>query len=139
VTRTLCFLVLLLGAANAGADLPSDSVTKHQMVVEAGRPAFSGYLADVEVSLGGVIRHGRIIVTRDGCVHLEHLDQDTVRWVQRVIRQEPSTPNGWDDRLLRAGPVRRVWCRLGQTDVLAEIHTPDGSLKISRHKLLSAR
>jgi hypothetical protein len=137
MTRTLCLLALLLGAANAGADAPSDLGANGQAV--AGRPNFSGYLADVEVRLGGVTRHGRIIVTRDGCLHLEHLDEQARRWAAEVIRRETSPSNGWDDRPLRAGPVRCVWCRLGQDAVLAEIHAPDASLKISQHKLLSTR
>lgn len=127
---------LLAGAANPYADGPPDSAARNP---RAGRPAFSGYVADVEVFLGGVTRYGRIIVTRDGCVHLEHLDEQARRWVYGVIHRESSTSNGWDDRPLRAGPVRRVWGRIGPNVVLAEIHATDGSLRISQHKLVAAR
>ena len=101
----------------------------------AGRPA-SGYLADVEVSFGGVTLRGRIIVTPGGCVHLEHLDEQARRWASGLIRPEPTPSKGWDDR---ACPLRRVWGRVGQNIVLAEIHAPDGSLRISQHKLPAAR
>lgn len=136
MTRSLCLLALLLGAANAGADAPNPAARNE---AEAGRPASSGYLADVEVSLGGFTRHGRIIVTPDGCVHLEHLDEQARRWASGVIRLEPSPSKGWDDRARRAGPPRRAWVCIGQNVVLAEIHTPDGSLRVTQHKLLAAR
>jgi len=135
MTRSLCFLVLLLVAENVGAETPEDFVGKS--LIEAA-PA-SGYLAEVEVSLEGISRRGRIIVTHDGVVHLEHLDEQTRRWVNAVIRRSPSALNGWDDRALSAGRVQFVSKRLGQIDVLAEIHTPNASLKISQHQLLSAR
>src|SRR4051794_2313737 len=106
---------------------------------EARRPPCSGYLADVEVCLGGVTRHGRIIVSHDGCVSLEHLDDQALRWANDILRHESSPSKGWNDRPLRAGPVQRVWGRLGQHGVLTAIHTLDGSLKISRHRLLSDR
>jgi len=136
---SFCLFALLVGAANRCADEPSASVPQNQTVALTKCPAFAGYLAEVEVSMGGITRYGRIIVTRDGCVHLEHLDEHTVRWVHGVIRQKSSTLMGWDDRPLRIGPVRRVWGRLGQNDVLVEIHTPDASIKVFRHQLLSAR
>lgn len=131
MSRSLCLLPLLILAADAGADAPA--------VAQAGRPACSGYVADVEVSLGGFTRHGRIIVTADGRAHLEHLDEQARRWAGEVIR--PGTPpsRGWDDRDRRVGPPRRVWGQVGGNAVLAEVHTPDGSLRISRHKLLAAR
>lgn len=137
MTRSLCFLALLLGAANAGADAPPQHAARNE--AEAGRPATSGYLADVEVSLGGVTRHGRIIVTPDGCVHLEHLDERARRWVGEMIFPVPAPSKGWDDRARRVVPAQRVWGRVGDTVVLAEIHTPDGSARISQHKLLAAR
>jgi hypothetical protein len=137
MTRSTCLLALLLGAANVGGDLPSSHAARCQAVAEARRPASAGYRADVEVCLGGVTRHGRLIVTCDGCVHLEHLDEQARRWAcGLLIRRGPSAAKGWDDR---AGPVRRVWCRLGEENVLTEAHTPDGSLKLSHHKLLAAR
>jgi len=95
-----------------------------------------GYVADVEVIWKGVTRHGRLIVTRDGCMHLENLDGEAQRWASAVIRRASSPSRGWDDRI---DPVRSIWCRLGQTAVPAEIYTPAGSLVITRHKLLPAR
>ncbi|QJW97043.1 hypothetical protein FTUN_4606 [Frigoriglobus tundricola] len=88
---------------------------------------------------GGVLRHGRIIPTPDGGIQLEHLDDDTGRWVLGALRQRSSAPNGWDDRPLGAGPTRCVRSRLGRTDVLPEVHTPEASLRISQHKTLPAR
>ena len=110
MTRILCLITLLVGAANAWPDAHRITPPTSRPCPKSRRPTFSGYLAEVEVSLGGVTRYGRIIVTRDGCVHLEHLDEQGRRWVHRVIRQESSTSKGWDDRPLRAGPVRQ---RLG--------------------------
>jgi hypothetical protein len=135
MTHSLCGLALLLCAANAGAEPPSDHAPNHS---EAAPPAPSGYLADVEVSLGGVTRHGRIIVTPYGCVHLEHFDEQTRLWVRRVIRREPTPSQGWDDRPRRAGPRQCVWGQVGGHVVLTEIHARDGSLKVSQHRLLAA-
>jgi len=95
-----------------------------------------GYVADVEVIWKGVTLHGRLIVNRDGCVHLENLDREAQRWASAVICRATSPSRGWDDRI---DPVRCVWRRLGQNYVLAEIHTTDASIKVSRHQPLSAR
>ncbi|MBM4068081.1 MAG: hypothetical protein FJ271_03935 [Planctomycetes bacterium] len=139
MTHMHCLIPLLLFVAEAISDAPTDASVGCQTKAEAGRPASCGYLADAEVFLGGVTRRGRIIVTPDGCVHLEHLDEQARRWVYGVIRRESSTPNGWDDRARRAGPPQRVWGQVGGNVVLAEIHTPDASIKVSRHQLLSTR
>jgi len=128
----------LLALLAIAADAPADD-TPSQTSIKNTRPAFSGYRAEVEVSLGRVTRHGLIIVTRDGSVHLEQLDEHASRWVHRVVRPESPSPMGWNDRPLRAGPVRIVWGRVGQTEVLSEIHTPDASLRVSQHRLLSTR
>lgn len=138
MNRSLCFLALLLGATNVGADAPCGHAASKQAVT--GRSACScGYQAEVEVSLGGVTRHGRVIVARDGRVHVEHLDERAAGWVRQVIREKPATSAGWEDRPLRAGPVPRVRVRRGADGVPAQIHTPEGSLEVSRYKPLPAR
>jgi hypothetical protein len=133
MTACLCVFALLAGAANPCADEPPDSAAQNPT---AGCPAFAGYRAEVEVSSGGVTRHGLIIVTGDGVVHLEHLDEQTVRWATEAVRRTYRPARGWDDR---TDPVRSVWCRLGTRAALAEIHTPDASIKVTRHQLLCAR
>ncbi|MBM3995010.1 MAG: hypothetical protein FJ303_12780 [Planctomycetes bacterium] len=133
MTRSFCCLALLI-AANARADALPDPASRNKG--EACRRGASGYDAEVEVTLGGVTRHGRIIVTPDGCVHLEHLDEQARRWVSGVIRPEPTPSEGWDDR---ARPPQRVWGRVGGNVVLAEVHAPGGSLRVTRHKVLAAR
>jgi hypothetical protein len=137
MTRSLCWLALLLGAVNAGADAPPNLAARNK--AEACRRVPSGYVGEVELTLGGVTRHGRIIVTADGCVHLEHLDEQARLWVSRVIRPAPAPSKGWDDRARRAGPTQRVWGQVGGNVVLAEVHAPDGSLRVTQHKLLAAR
>ena len=139
MTTSLFAFTLLVGAATTFVEERSDSVAHNQAVALPKCPAFAGYLAEIEVSMGGITRYGRIIVICDGCVHLEHLDEQAVRWVHGVIRQKSPTSTGWNDRPLLTGPVWRVWGRLGQNDVLAEIYTPDASIKVTRHQLLCAR
>jgi hypothetical protein len=139
MTRSLCSLVLLLGAAIAANSASMHGATEGQAVAEVRLPASSGYLAEVEVWSGGVTRHGRLIITQDGCVHLEHFDAKALSRLHELIRPDPPASKGWDDRIRRASPTRRVWVRLGQTDALAEIHAPDASLKVMRHQLLVAR
>lgn len=63
MTPVFCLLALLLGAENAGGD-----VARYQTGAEAGHPPGCGYVAEVVVSLGGVTRRGRILVTATGCV-----------------------------------------------------------------------
>jgi hypothetical protein len=120
------FLALLVAGAGTPADDAQCQIT----------PA--GYRAEVAVSMGGITQRGLLIVTRDG-VHLEQLDENVVRYIHGAIRPKPTSPMGWDDRPLRAGPMRIVWGRLGQTEVLAEIHTPDATIRVTQHRLLSAR
>jgi len=99
-----------------------------------------GYIAEVEVFRRGVTSFGRIIVTKDGCIHIEQLDEPTVRWFQGIIDQIPSsTSRGWDYRSLRSGSVRCVWGGLAQKDVLAEIYTDDASIRVYKHQLLPNR
>jgi hypothetical protein len=133
MTTSVCLFALLVGTADLCADEPPESAARNP---RAGCPAFAGYRAEVEVSSGGITRHGLIIVTSDGGVHLEHLDEQASRWVHGVVRRTYRPVRGWD---ARTDPVRSVWCRLGSDDALAEIHTADGSIKGSRHRLLSAR
>lgn len=137
MTRPLCCLAVLLGGANAVADPPCDLAARGE--IAAGAPTPSGYAAEVEVSLGGPARHGRIIVTPDGCVHLEHLDEPARRWVGAVVQPVPPPGRGWDDRAPRTGPRRYVWARVDGAVVPAEIHAPDGAVRVSEHRLLTAR
>lgn len=102
----------------------------------SGNRPTSTHSADVAVVLNGTARHGRLIVTGDGGIHLEHLDVDTRRWAEAVLRRAASPPRGWDDRL---DPVRCVWGRLGPEAVLAEVHTPVASVFITRHGPLPTR
>jgi len=138
MSRFVVLLVSLVLATDAGADAQADQASI-QIVIHEPRPASSGYRAEVEVSSRGVSRHGLIIVTPDGCVHWEQLDEQTVRWVQGILHRGTPTSRGWYDRPLRDGPVRIVQGRLGQNEVLAEIHTPEASIKVSQHQLLTAR
>jgi len=81
-----------------------------------------------------------IIVTKDGCIHIEQLDESTIRWFQGIIDQiSSSTSRGWDNRSLRSGSVRCVWGNMAQKDVLAEIYTADASIRVYRHQLLPSR
>jgi len=122
-------LLALFAAAEAGG-------APTRTAIQDSRPACSGYRADVEVVLNGNTRLGRLIVTGGGEVHLEQLDGEARRWASAVIRRAASPSRGWDDRI---DPVRIVWGRLGTSTALAEIHTPDASLRVSQHKLLSTR
>lgn len=88
------------------------------------------------MSVGGITRHGRVIVTPDGCVHLEHLDEQTRRWVAEVIRRASSPPRGWDSR---TEPVRTSWCGLAGETALAEIRTANASITITRHQPVPSR
>jgi hypothetical protein len=99
-------------------------------------PALPGHTADVEVIVNGTARYGRLIVTGDGGVHLEHLDGEAQRWASVVIRRASTPSRGWDDRI---DPVRCVWCRLGTHTALAEVHTPAASVVITRHQSLPSR
>lgn len=128
-------LVSLLVAATA-AGAAADEVIHGPTAVAGGRPALPGHLADVEVIRDGRSRHGRLIVTGDGAVHLEHLDEQASRWAYAAICRASRPPRGWDDR---TDPVRSVWRRLGPDAVLAEVHTPAASVRIRRHQLLPAR
>ena len=139
MTSSFCVFALVISAGTGCDEESSASAAKLQIVADARLPAYTGYVAEVEVTTGGVTRYGRIIVTRDGGVHLEHLDEHTVRWVRKVLRQQSSPSMGWDDRPLRTGPVRSVWKQLGQHDVLTEIHTADAAIQVIRHQLLFAR
>ena len=125
MTRILAVFALLAAGDAAQAQTVADS-----------SPALPGHTADVEVIVNGNARHGRLIVTGDGGVHLEHLDGEAQRRASVIIRRASTPSRGWDDRI---GPVRCVWCRLGTRAALAEIHTPDASIKVTRHQLLSAR
>ena len=99
-----------------------------------------GYIAEVEVFRKGITSYGRIIVTKDGCIHIEQLDEPTVRWFQGIIDQiSSSTSRGWDNRSLRSGSVRCIWGNMAQKDVLAEIYTADASIRVYRHQLLPSR
>ncbi len=117
-------LLVLLAAADAH---------RCHTAIQSGRPDFPSHRAEVEVCLNGTTRYGQIIVTRDGCVHVEDLDEQTGRWATEVIRRASYPTRGWDDR---TDPVRSVWCRLGRDAALAEAHTRTGSLTIVRHRLL---
>jgi hypothetical protein len=138
MSRFVVLLVSLVLATDAGADAQSDH-TSIQIVIHEPRPASSGYRAEVEVSSGGVSRYGLIIVTPDGCVHWEQLDEQTVRWVQGILHRGTPTSRGWYDRPHRVGPARIVRGLLGENEVLAEIHTPETSIKVSQHQILTAR
>jgi hypothetical protein len=128
----------MVGAAVACSDESPNSADRNQPAFKAGCNPFTEYRAEVEVSSGGVTRQGLIIVTHDA-VYLEQLDENVARYIHGAIRPKPTSPMGWDDRPLRASPVRIVWGRLGQTEVLAEIHTPDATIRVTQHRLLSAR
>lgn len=134
--RYLGCLALLVITTDAGASAFADDPAPCQTTVAVGRGALPGYRADVEVVMDGTVRHGRLIVTGDGGVHLEHLDERTQGWACAVIRRASGSSRGWDDR---TDPVRCVWCRLGSDMALVEVHTRDASVTISRHQLLSAR
>lgn len=133
MTTSVCLFALFVGTADLCADEPPNSASRNP---RAGCPAFAGYRAEVEVSSGGVTRHGLIIVTSDGVVHIEHLDEQASRWVHGVVCRTYSSGRGWDDRTDR---LRSVWCRRRCDDALAEIHTADASIKISQHQQLSTR
>jgi hypothetical protein len=124
--RWLCCLAVLTGGASAIADPPPDAL----------RPAGTGYSAEIEVLLGGVPRHGRIIVTPDGCVFLEHLDEEARRWVGTILNPERTPIQGWDDRNRSR---RSVWVQVGGNMLPAEVHAAGRSLRISEHRLLTAR
>lgn len=126
MSRALSLLALFLAAAGADGD---DS---QPQPAEGGRTPFAGFRAEVEVRVGGVPRHGRVVVTRDGGVHLEHLDEQTRRWATEVIRQTYSVTAGWD---ARTDPVSLVWDQMGP----AKIETANGSIRISKHRPLASR
>lgn len=134
----LCSLVLLVHSTLT-TTLSSRAFAHHEIGAVAARPVFAGYLAEVEVMQKGAPRHGRIMVTRDGCIHVEHLDDETCRWVVAVIRQQIPSDNGWAARPLRDGTAQIVWGRLGTSDVPTELHTREGSLKLSQHRALTNR
>jgi len=126
----------LLALLGAGAGASAADATHTQEAAEVAPPTLPGHLADVEVIWNGTARQGRIIVTGDGDVHLEHLDEEVRRWGYAAIRRASSPSRGWDDR---TDPVRCVWCRLGTRTALAEIQAPAASLTITRHQLLPDR
>ena len=94
MTKSFCLFALIVGTADLCADEPPNSACRNP---RAGCPAFAGYRAEVEVSSGGVTRHGLIIVTSDGVVHIEHLDEQASRWVHGVVRpqQHPWQNTSW--------------------------------------------
>ena len=132
MTRLFSFLALFFAAALC-VSAADDS---HHQDTGSVRPPLAGYHADMKVSADGVTRHGRLIVTRDGGIHLEHFDEPTRRRAAEIICRAYSPLRGWNDR---TEPARLDWLRLGRDDVLAEIHTPDATIKLSRHQLLSSR
>jgi len=126
----------LLALIIAGASACAADATPTQEAAVVVPSTLPGHLADVEVIWNGTARHGRLIVTGDGDVHLEHLDEEVRRWVYAAIRRASSPSRGWDDR---TDPERCVWCRLGTRTALAKIHAPAASLTITRHQLLPVR
>lgn len=126
MTRALSLFALCAAGAGAGSDDSQAPPTA------ARRAPAVGFHAEVEVRAGGIPRHGRVIVTPDGRVHLEHLDEQTRRWAAGVIRRAYSTAPGWDRRI---DPVRAVWGRLGPDT----LETNTGSIRFSGHRPLAAR
>lgn len=132
----VCFLSLVSDCISEA----SEYLPQHQSVTLNKSSLLVGYIAEVEVFRRGITSHGRIIVTKDGCIHIEQLDEPTVRWFQGIIDQIPlSNTRGWDYRSLRTGSVRCVWGCLTQKDVLAEIYTDDASIRVYKHQLLPNR
>jgi len=126
----MCRILGLFAVQMIAADAPN------QTAAEASRPTLPSHLADVEVICNGTSHIGRLIVTRDGEVHLEHLEGEVGRRAKAAIRRAADPVPGWDNR---TDPVRCVWCRLGPDAVLAEVHAPAVSLTITRHQLLPNR
>jgi hypothetical protein len=127
MTRALSLLALCVAAASAGGD---DART--QPAETGRRVSAAGFRADVEIWAGGGPRVGRVVVTADGSVEFEHLDERTQRWAAGVIRRAYSTAPGWDRR---TDPVRAVWGRLGPDT----LETNTGSIRFSGHRPLAAR
>ena len=132
MTRIFGLLALLVAFGNAACaeDPPAHA---HP---EKGRTPFAGYHAEVELSVGGAIHHGRVIITGDGCVHFEHGDEPTRHWATEVIRRATFPTRGWDGR---TEPVRTARCGLGRDAALAEIQMPNASIKMTRHQLLVSK
>ena len=134
MTGSYGLLALIVAAADAGTAVPADAT--QPPAAEADRRVLPAHRADVEVVRNGTTRHGRLIVTGDGEAHLEQLGGEAQRWASAVIRRAASPSRGWNDRI---DPVRIVWGRLGTSTGWVEIHTPDASLRVSQHELLSTR
>ena len=128
-------LVLLAALVTLGYGTCSDDATPRIKSEDARNP-FPGYHAEVEVTVGGVTSQGWIIITRDGCVQCEHLDEEARRWASEVIRRASSPSRGWDNR---TEPILAEWCSLGRVVALAEIQTANASIKMTRHQPLSSR
>lgn len=133
--RILGCLALLV-VANTGPGMSADDPSPCQTAIAVGLGPLPGYLADVEVVVDGAVQCGRLIVTGNGVAHLEHLDEPTQRWARAVIHRASGPSHGWDNR---TDPICCVWRRLGPGTVLAEVHTRDASLTISRHQPIPAR
>jgi len=136
MSRIFGLLALLVAADACIGGASAADAPPIQAAAEAGPPTLPGHLADLELIWNGIARHGRLIVSGDGDVHVEHLDEDVRSWVCAAIRRVSSPSLGWDDR---TDPVGCVWCRVGPRAALAEIRTPAASIAITRHQLLPAR
>jgi len=139
MVRNAWLVALLLGDASAFADLAANLNGQTPDVIEVGRATLEGYQAEVEVSWRGLTQQGRIIVTRDGSIHLEHLDANACRWARDMLHHECSSSKGWNNSPQRSGPVCRFWRPFGQVVLPSEIGTPEGSIKFSRHRPISSR
>lgn len=140
MANLLCTVGCLLILGSECISETSEYLPQHQSVTLNKSSFLVGYIAEVEVFRRGITSYGRIIVTKDGCIHIEQLDEPTVRWFQGIIDQiSSSTSRGWDNRSLRSGSVRCVWGNMAQKDVLAEIYTADASIRVYRHQLLPCR
>ncbi|MFO0823975.1 MAG: hypothetical protein U0792_12835 [Gemmataceae bacterium] len=137
MTCVLCSLLLFIQSADTSAQ-PSQDLALHELGAII-RPVLTGYRAEVEVVVRGAVQQGRLIVTAEGCIHVEQLDEETCRWVLTVVSQQAPSVNGWNQRPLREGPTQCVWGRVGQHAVLTEVHTPKATLTISRHQLFPNR
>lgn len=133
--RLLCVAAALLTAA-ARAESPAAPAAA--AAVCPPRQAWRGFTADIEVSLGGVRRLGRVVVTADNRVHLEHLDDEARRWAAAALGTDPAPAKGWDTR---PGPpaARVVQGRLGPYVVPVAAFAPGASARLTRHRPAAGR
>lgn len=87
-----------------------------------------GYTAELVVFEQGRQWNGRLIVTHDGVIYLEHLPEQLAQRIRAALVPPSRTVNGWNSRQ-NAAPVVR-YAAHGSHRVVREIEAPDFHLQV---------